>query len=274
MKNDTKKGKLNRKLYECLNKPPQNDKKTQTNNDFKEKSCQCELTKRKRRHVNSVSPKPLPVQNYPPESIVVSDNSNSYSGYEYVPINSTLTTLPKIPQSVTNITAQGNANSPLPNHRGSIESDPDELMLQLEKLFQGDQNDNDIFEGVLCDRLDMLDDSTKKAATHIMLDTSTNNTIQDSVIENHAAQIKSLDERLASLTGLLINNDSSTQKTDSQKPNKHGSSKWLCEEYHLKHKLYELLDQIGDNNRKNLEKVNIYNFVASVWITSNSFSPF
>lgn len=261
LKNDTKKGKLNRKLYECLNKPSPNDKKVQTSsNIMKENHCQCGLSKRKKRNVTS--PKHTLNETYP-DLLPINDNFNSH--HAQISINTSCSSLlPKIPavptaQTIkeTNTTTTITTPSQL-NHQTSVESDPDELMMQLEKLFQGDPNDDDIFEGALCDKLDIaLDDHTKKV-TNIIMETSKINATHDAVIENHAAQIRSLDERLASLTGLIVASGDTTvqtQKTENQKPKRNSSSKWLCEEYFLKQKLYELLDQIGDNNRKQFEKV-------------------
>ncbi|CAB3233521.1 unnamed protein product [Arctia plantaginis] len=267
LKNDTKKGKLNRKLYECLNKQPPNDKKTQTAcNTIKENNCQCGLNKRKRKNITSMSPKPALNETYP-DLLAITDNSNGHNDNYCAPLSINTSCSSSIPKNealpVAQIINQPNTTTtittpPQLNYQASVESDPDELMMQLEKLFQGDQNDDDIFEGALCDKLDTtLDDHTKKV-TNIIMETSKINATHDAVIENHAAQIKSLDERLASLTGLLVPSGDTTvqtQKPENQKPKKSSSSKWLCEEYFLKQKLYELLDQIGDNNRKHLEKI-------------------
>lgn len=257
LKKDTKKGKLNKKLYEHLNKPPLNDKKTQTHTyPLKENNCQCALSKRKRRLGSSMSPK---YKSNPPD-VTVTDNSNGCISYNDISVSNTNTIsqycLPKTQINEADIISNHNTNAPLRNdQRLSVDSDPDELMKQLEKLFQGDPNDDDIFEGTLCDRLENAFDDTKKV-TNMVVESNKVNAVHDSMIETHAAQIKSLDERLASLTGLLVNNDNIvTQKSDNEKVKKSGSSKWLCEEYYLKQKLYELLDQIGDNNRKNLEKI-------------------
>lgn len=269
LKNDTKKGKLHKKLYNCLNKPPTNEKKTQTANTFKE-SCQCVHNKRKRRHRVSVSPKQAQCEDQLSESI--NDNLNRCN--DHTPgvanlFNNTLCPpnskdyllasehLPLMQvHSDSQAVNQYKNFSPMVNKRMSVESqDSDELMIQLEKLFQGDTNDDDLFEGALYDKLDTAVDDHSKKSTNI-LDTNKININKDSVIEDHAAQIKSLDERLANLAGLLVNNDNIQQKTEnSQKNRKSGSSKWLCEEYHLKQKLHELLDQIGDHDRKLLEKV-------------------
>ncbi|XP_075984822.1 uncharacterized protein LOC142982283 [Anticarsia gemmatalis] len=283
LKNDTKKGKLNRKLYECLNKPPQNEKKTQTHYNVKETNCsECGQSKRKRRQVNSISPKHIINESISTQPKAFYEHEHNYAENYMIPVamntsHNTQTQYtaqnmqPPVPVHVTNYEQQPvminnkqmneNYFQQPPSHRASIESDPDELMMQLDKLFQGNHNDDyDIFEGALCDRLDITQEDHSKKDTNAVLDTNRLNSVQESVIENHAAQIRSLDERLASLTGLLVNNDSVNsvvnQKTDNiQRSKKSGSSKWLCEEYHLKQKLNELLDRIGDYDRKSLERI-------------------
>lgn len=147
-----------------------------------------------------------------------------------------------------------------PTSRLSVESqDSDELMLQLEKLFQGDSQEDDIFEGGFCDSFDTtMHDEIKKSATEVQPPPVP---VQESLLENHAAQIKSLDERLASLAGLLVNNSNDSNNTpqtrheNTKNYKKRNASKWLCEEYFLKLKLYEYLDEIGDSNRKKLARV-------------------
>ncbi|PZC77412.1 hypothetical protein B5X24_HaOG203460 [Helicoverpa armigera] len=257
LKRDTAKGKLNKKLYSYLHKPPENDKKTQTSNTMKNVNCQCAHAKRKR-HRESTSPKQDDKQL---SSLVSNDKSNtpvaanSHCQTAYPPLASN--NLPPMQTQTEVPTVEPVQHmAPLQNKRMSVESqDSDELMMQLEKLFQGDANDDDLFEGALYDKLDTTqEDQTKKNTT--LLDNTVNNSRQDAVIENHAAQIRSLDERLANLAGMLVSNDNNVpQKTDVQKQRRSGSSKWLCEEYFLKQKLHELLDQIGDTDRKALDKI-------------------
>ncbi|XP_021191079.3 uncharacterized protein LOC110376802 [Helicoverpa armigera] len=257
LKRDTAKGKLNKKLYSYLHKPPENDKKTQTSNTMKNVNCQCSHVKRKR-HRESTSPKQDDKQL---SSLVSNDKSNtpvaanSHCQTAYPPLASN--NLPPMQTQTEVPTVEPVQHmAPLQNKRMSVESqDSDELMMQLEKLFQGDANDDDLFEGALYDKLDTTqEDQTKKNTT--LLDNTVNNSRQDAVIENHAAQIRSLDERLANLAGMLVSNDNNVpQKTDVQKQRRSGSSKWLCEEYFLKQKLHELLDQIGDTDRKALDKI-------------------
>lgn len=146
----------------------------------------------------------------------------------------------------------------------SIESqESDELMMQLEKLFQGDPNDSDLFDSVLCDTLDSTvnEDITKKIQNEIVGSSKTPIPNQDSLMENHAAEIKSLDERLVSLEMILSNttenNNMSQDKVEPQKvKSRSNSAKWLCEEYFSKTRYFELLELIGDTNRKKLARVN------------------
>lgn len=135
----------------------------------------------------------------------------------------------------------------------------DELMMQLEKLFHGNKNDEDLFETTLCN---MPTDGNLFEDYTVNNDASNVNT---SVIENHAKQIKSLDEKLASLADMLVNNTKDNSAREDQKlqqpkaqtlqHKKQNPSKWLCEEYFLKVKLFEILDLIGDSNRKKLARI-------------------
>lgn len=253
MKRDTKKGKLNKKLYECLNKPPQNSKKTQTTNSYNTNNCQCALNKRKR-HTVSESPKDVDIQ----MSNLVCDNynlsNNHISTVTSMQNNYSITyphsdTIPPM-QTEVPIMTQVRNTSAMPVKRMSVESqDSDELMMQLEKLFQGDPNDDDFFENNYYDKMDSIpEDQTKPNLTH------------ESVIENHSAQIKLLGEKLTNLAGMIESTDNVPQKTEIPNKRKSGTSKWLCEEYFLKQKLYELLDQIGDTDRKKLEKVQDFTY--------------
>ncbi|CAH1636028.1 unnamed protein product [Spodoptera littoralis] len=252
LKRDTNKGKLNKKLYNCLNKPPENSKKTQTPSTFINNNCQCAYSKRKR-HGMSESPK-----NFEKQMSNISDkiinNGNSMSTTTYVSIN---TPCPMQTESETVTQVTSSTTMPMLSKRMSVESqDSDELMMQLEKLFQGDTNDdNDLFDSALLfeSKTETVQEDHTKISSNVV-DSNLNNN-QDSIIENHAAQIKSLDERLANLAGLLVANDLPVQKTEVQKQRRRVTSKWICEEYFLKQKLHDLLDQIGDRDRKELEKI-------------------
>ncbi|XP_053615709.1 uncharacterized protein LOC128678296 [Plodia interpunctella] len=248
LKKDTTKGKLNKKLYECLRNPPVNEKKIQTTKETSKDccTCQCTCSLRKKPRVSESPLKKSDNHTLTPINRVEKsiENSNSCPAPQTAPISTDV-------KQACNI-------SPSQTQRISVESqDSDELMSQLEKLFQGDPNDDDIFEGTFCDTYDISihEDNSKKLQTSSELQTG-NTVDKQNVIEDHAAQIKSLDERLASLTGLLVNNNenSSLQKQEPTKP-KRSSSKWLCEEYFLKVKLHEQLDLIRDTNRRKLLRI-------------------
>lgn len=260
LKRDTKKGKLNKNLYNCLNKPPENSKKTQTPSTLMNNNCQCGYSKRKR-HGMSESPKNIEKQ----MPNIISDknmnNDNSMTTTTYVTNNTPhppICPMQTESETVTQVTSS--TTMPMPTKRMSVESqDSDELMMQLEKLFQGETNDDDdLFDGALLfeNKTETVQEDSTKINSNVLDNNFINNFHnQDSIIENHAAQIKSLDERLANLAGLLVANDHPVQKTEVQKMRRRVTSKWICEEYFLKQKLHELLDQIGDRDRKELEKV-------------------
>ncbi|XP_013186298.1 uncharacterized protein LOC106131672 [Amyelois transitella] len=250
IKKDTTKGKLNKKLYECLRNAPSNEKKLQTTLvRSKDCTCQCTCSQRKRPRVLE-SPQKQKLG-------LLTESSNNSTAQPQVekPVESQSCPVPQILQISNNANQTSNI-SQAPT-RISVESqDSDELLLQLEKLFQGDPNDDDIFEGTFCDTYDFAtNDDNKKIQTAL----ETNSqliTDKQCVIEDHAAQIKSLDERLASLTGLLANNsDNIIQQKQEAPKQKRNSSKWLCEEYFLKVKLHEKLDLIRDTNRKKLSRI-------------------
>lgn len=235
-------------------------------------NCQCSCNPQKKRRKVSETHN----ENHPIEPIKISKDYKNMNGENKIPviINSQM----ECPQRDVNtyVTEQPLRNPTMmdvinqstnisPSVRMSTETqDSDDLLMQLEKLFQGDPTDDDLFDGTLCDNLNLTSCEFNKklpnensemceGKTQLMI-----NQKQDNVIENHSAQIKSLDERLASLTGLLVNkteNSTTEQKPEQQRTKRSGSSKWLCEEYFLKSRLFELLDQIGDTNRKKLAQV-------------------
>lgn len=146
---------------------------------------------------------------------------------------------------------------------GSQETEEtDEVMLQMEKLFQEDRNDIDLFDVAFCDTLDSaVIDVTKNKLNDSIGGSKTFTAVQkqDSLIENHAAEIKSLDERLASLE-TIFTNETNNITQDKVVPQRHRKVnpvvKWLCEEYFLKTRYFEQLDQTGDTNTKKLTRVN------------------
>ncbi|KAM3961216.1 uncharacterized protein ACR2FA_004770 [Aphomia sociella] len=264
LKNDTTNGKLNKKLYDCLRKPADNEKKVQTIGTSNDCTCPCVCNQRKR--PRSTAPPNLYANKYPKYTENTEQTSNNLNKQFTIPVIENLqaenpkVVLPNNPeealyktQSSSDLLKQELVSSK-PLTRMSVESqDSDDLMLQLEKLFQGDPNDDDLFEGTLCDSYDVTAYIDKKCDNILNKGDQIINQKQETIIENHAAQIKSLDERLESLAGLLVSNNSEEsalqQKQELQK-SKNKFSKWLCEEYFLKLQLYELLDQIRDCNRK------------------------
>lgn len=250
LKNDTMAGKLNKKLYDCLYKPPPNEKRTQTTLSNLDCNCQCICNQRKKVKKTSESPS---------SEISTMDPSlsqkSSTTGFIY---SNEQTHIPD--QDMSQI--EDDSNSQIPNFPSkTCESIPssqtsDELVRQLEKLFEGDGNDDDIFESVLCD--EVQDESTVNCGNGLQVDTEK----QTPIIEAHSAQIKSLDERLVTLASLIVNTDKNVPEkieTPIQKVKKDNTGKWLCEEYFMKLKLNDFLDQLRDTNRERLKGVNIFN---------------
>ncbi|CAK1545698.1 unnamed protein product [Leptosia nina] len=238
IKADTKRGKLNRKLFECLKQPPKNEMKTQTNL-IMGKDCTCICTCHQRKKVRKESP---PLKNY--GNITLSDHTTNDAKAADIHIN---------PIASTQI---NNAMIRKEHQSLSLEShDADEVMLQLEKLFEGGSNDDDIFDGMFSNTIDItFDDSFKKPQSDNCNDNTTVHG-KDLIIEKHAAQLKSLDERLVSLSGIIGQDTAPVDSTKTEtltNKNKRITNKWICEEYFLKRKLFELLDQMRDCNRAKL----------------------
>ncbi|XP_072933431.1 uncharacterized protein [Epargyreus clarus] len=249
LKKDTIAGKLNKKLYDCLYRPPSNEKRTQTTlSNFNDCNCQCICNQRKKSRKTSESPciETTKDQNLP--------RINSTTGLSY---SSEQSHIPDQEISQLELDLTGEIPN-VPNKADEVSSSQtsDELVRQLEKLFEGDGNDDDIFESVLCD--EFQDESTVNCSNGLQEAEK-----QGPIIEAHSAQIKSLDERLVTLAGLIVNTDKSVPdkvkdkeiETPVQKPKKINTSKWLCEEYFLKMKLHDLLDHIRDTNRNRLRGV-------------------
>ncbi|KAJ2954809.1 hypothetical protein O0L34_g3118 [Tuta absoluta] len=273
LNNDTKKGKLNKKLYEFLHNPPVNEKKLQTTLNLGE-DCTCEChckSKKKRRKVSSPNSSQLKrtasdvimeeknTVNYERNKIPVLINAQVEQSLKNCDIKASFSTNATKQQAVLNSCQPSIINTA----RVSLESqDSDDLMLQLEKLFQADPNDDDLFDGAFLNDQD-AGDTTKN-------NQNDNNNVSeslagpdpgnmgDTILQNHSMQIRSLDERLASLAGLLATNNESNStpvKSDTPKPRKPSCNKWFCEEYYLKSSLFGLLDEIGDSNRKKLLRI-------------------
>ncbi|XP_059051839.1 uncharacterized protein LOC131846526 [Achroia grisella] len=271
LKNDTTKGKLYRSLYDCLKKPPENDKKTQTTGKSNDCTCPCICNQRKRARLSD-SPKICLNDNLNTDSAKMEQmNTNQEKQFTIPVIENLQAQSPKIAIVSTNNAAQAindqllilnqeSVQSSKPLIRMSVESSDstDELMLQLEKLFQGDPNDDDLFEGTLCDTYDVATHVEKKCIDTLNKENQIVIQNQDEINDSNSALKKTLDERLQSLAGLLVNNnndDCTIQQKSEILKKKNRSSKWLCEEYFLKVKLYELMDQIRDCNRKKYSRI-------------------
>lgn len=263
LKKDTKNKKINKKLYEYLNKHPENDKKVQTtfiNQNACTCPCVCMKLKRRRKNdtqstLESNKRHITPLNDQYKIPVVI----NMHPEAQNPVITKDIHAMETVPQSDT--ISKPDSVSPKLNMPKPVDDldTHDELMMQLEKLFHGNKNDEDLFETTLCN---MPTDGNLFEDYTVNNDASNVNT---SVIENHAKQIKSLDEKLASLADMLVNNtkDNSAredqklqqQKAQTLQHKKQNPSKWLCEEYFLKVKLFEILDLIGDSNRKKLARI-------------------
>ncbi|XP_023950637.1 uncharacterized protein LOC112054925 [Bicyclus anynana] len=242
LKKSTSKGALYRKLYECLHYAPENEKKVQaTMISTKDCNCQCSCNQRKKVKRTSESPTQM---NENIEQLTLNNNNVTQNSNNIV-------IEPQNDKSIAN-----NNTSPKTNIRMSIDMpDSDDLTQQLDKLFQLDkldENDDDLFDSALCmtDDSKIIDDSLIQLKPVIQEVNLPNEDRQDS----H----KCLDERLALISGILVNNETVTQDPVNVIPKliEHKrTSKWLCEEYFQKVKLYELLDQIRDCDRKKYARV-------------------
>ncbi|XP_038207372.1 uncharacterized protein LOC119829070 isoform X2 [Zerene cesonia] len=245
LKRDTNNGKLYKKLSECLKKPPENEKKIQTTLTMS-KDCTCTCTCYQRKKVCKL-PEP---------------NSMVY--------NNTLISMDPNKKDIHNMWKDSEIPKGLDTsylHNGEIDfksanapvlpesHDAEDVMQQLEKLFEGGSNEDDIFDGILCNSVDITFNEGSKMS-HNYMQNESSNTGRDSLIEEQAAQIKSLDARLSTLSGVLENSIHKS-KTEAVKHRKPPSNKWLCEEYFLKVRLFELLDQLRDCNRAKLKKIKV-----------------
>lgn len=175
------------------------------------------------------------------------------------------------------------------------DNDGDDIMMQLEKLFHTEQTDEDLFdatfnietnltqnESIIEENISKINDPPIDHQQNVVLQTLKTN---DFLIENHAAQIRSLDERLSTLTGILINHETSApeKKEDMRQKNaprvkevkkKKIVSKWHCEEYFLKKNLLETLYQIGDSDRFKLARVRFNETIFTQQFLRKLISPF
>ena len=234
MKTNTKKGLLFKKLYDCLHYPPHNDKKTQTT--FSNCNCQCSCNERKKFKKISQSPKTANSMQIQP-----SDQTRPTGD----PLSERMLTSQMESNAPENISNDMTLSEKLKDQMTMEIQSSDELMQQLEKLFQGDPNDDDLFDATLC-----APENPQKIKESLE---DTQNSLEI-VKDGQEPQNKCLDERLTLLSGILVNNDCSSQNLSNQNK-KSRPSKWLCEEYFQKVKLFELLDQIRDCDRNKLTRV-------------------
>lgn len=217
-------------MYDCLHYSPDNEKKTQTS--FNNCNCQCSCNERKKTKKRSQSPRIV--------TAIHNQTSTLNSSNDQMELNASKNTsndmtLPEILKDQMNMEIQNS----------------DDLMQQLEKLFQGDLNDDDLFDAALCAQ----DEPSKNKETWHKTQNNLFDETQSSEVVKHEDELQKncLDERLSLLGGILVNNESS--KDLNTKNKKSRPSKWLCEEYFQKVKLFELLDQIGDCDRNKLIRV-------------------
>ncbi|KPI94224.1 hypothetical protein RR46_06675 [Papilio xuthus] len=241
LKQDTSKGKLYKTLYDFLNTTPNNEKRVQTTLN-KTNNCTCQCTcnqKRKRRRENNIQNQFISdnVASTPSEKLLdTSNNSLEHTLTKETEVNSDMT--------------MKNLPSETPFHTHNVETqDSDNLLRQLEILFQDDHNDDDLFEQSLWNDPNPTNEEPKD-------NKKDNNETENMVESNNLPTVninQSLDDKLASLAGHFVENDNST-KLASKKANQ-TSNKWLCEEYFMKLQLYEILDQLRDCNRAKLARV-------------------
>lgn len=264
VKMDTKKGRLYNKLYESLHHEPKNEKRTQTVVTGDNCHCNEKKRRRKRSSPSKSSNNALILGQLNKDSltkkvdsltVLLQENNSLTEHIQKIPVVTNMQTdhLPILPSEVSTSQTQVDnvINQPA---KTPMNTESDDLMQQLEALFQGDKDDDDLFTSNLEDNSKIFNGLNNNQ------DSITGGS-QDSIIENHAAQIKSLDERLATLTGMLANNEQPVVVQPQkivQKKSKH-ANKWLCEEYFLRKNLFELLYQISDNNRQRLARVIMIN---------------
>lgn len=257
LKKATSKGALYRKLYECLHYAPGNEKKVQATLS-RSKDCNCQCTCDQRKKVKRVLESPTDVN----KSFGTSLASNLLP-----PVPNNIVIQPQIDINMSN-----NNSSPKSNIRTSIDMpESDDIMLQLDKLFQGIENDDDLFDSALCMTDNSMHDKVNDDSI-MMSNIDSQQPMMPLQQENQESQ-RCLDERLALLSGILVNNTTVTEVEASRNPvsisnncemrkTKVRTSKWLCEEYFQKVKLYEALDQIRDTDRNKFLRVGVlFDFV-------------
>ncbi|XP_013139597.1 PREDICTED: probable serine/threonine-protein kinase DDB_G0288147 isoform X2 [Papilio polytes] len=241
LKQDTTKGKLYKTLYDFLNTTPKNEKRVQTTlNKSNNCTCQCTCNQRRKRRRENIQNQTITdnVTSTPSEKLL--DPSN----------NSPEQTITKLTE--VSVMTMNNVPPETPLHTQNVEpQDSDNLLRQLEILFQDDNNEDDIFEQSLWN-------DPNPANEEIPNDNNKDNCEPVNIIESNnistANITQSLDEKLASLAGHFVENNDNNTKSTNKKTNP-TSNKWLCEEYFMKLQLYEILDQLRDCNRAKLARV-------------------
>ncbi|XP_068619517.1 uncharacterized protein [Battus philenor] len=244
LKQDTKKGKLYKTLYDYVKTPPENEKKVQTLFTMSNvSSCQCTCNQKRKRRYESESPESKKNVNKSTTNIVTSTKQLNQHKISSEP-------LLQIDGKNDKTAYTENHYSNLPPIVTAETQGSDDLLRQLEILFKEDHNDDDIFEQSLCSVPNSSNEKTDKNIKEI---TEKGSEIQNENLIKNPDQ--SFDERLATFAGQLVkNNDNITTKPSVQK-NKRMSNKWLCEEYFLKSQLFEILDQLRDCNRAKFSRV-------------------
>lgn len=242
-------------MYDCLHHTPENEKKTQTTvekmNDCK---CKCSCNQRKFKKVCNT-----PKNMY--KNISTNNISNVCKSLDQNINSTTLTALSEIQSDTIPNTNCDTSLLKLNEKATEALQNSDELMQQLEKLFQDDPNDDDLFDGALgeADNTPVIKENKRTGDV-----TSNPESIlysQNEDLNYKEPQKKCLDERLALLSGILVCNTENSQDSGKNQSKKSRPSKWLCEEYFQKVKLFELLDQIRDCDRNKLLRVSLKTFV-------------
>lgn len=249
VKSNTQERLLYNKLYDCLYHTPENEKKTQTTVD-KMNDCKCKCSCNQKKIKKLCNP---PKNMY--KNISTNNISNVCKSLDQNINSTTLTALSEIQSDTIPNTNCDTSLLKLNEKATEALQNSDELMQQLEKLFQDDPNDDDLFDGALgeADNTPVIKENKRTGDV-----TSNPESIlysQNEDLNYKEPQKKCLDERLALLSGILVCNTENSQDSGKNQSKKSRPSKWLCEEYFQKVKLFELLDQIRDSDRNKLLRI-------------------
>ncbi|XP_047537687.1 uncharacterized protein LOC125071472 [Vanessa atalanta] len=259
LKKNTNDGLLYKMLNDFLHQAPENEKKTQvTLGMTKDCNCKCSCNQR---NIKKILDSPKNVYGIKSKYIPFKNQINKMSisvDQNFMPTPDNL--ISKI-KTETLIDMKSDTSLPEISEKIKMEmQNSDELMQQLEKLFQEDPNDDDLFDGALCEANHSKAIEKNKLISHTEnipeVDKSIQNISISQELESKETKKKGLDERLELLSGVLVNNmHYPTQDPGSNQNRKSRTSKWLCEEYFQKVKLFELLDQIRDCDRNKLMRI-------------------